>query len=134
MSGFVPFVFTQVQLLQIRDLCGFEARGSGTVVFPAPWVQVQYLALEWRLQNLSQEEGEYVLSQYVTPLLALQQAIPTAGATLNIGVAGPYVRNANEMKERKALYTTWRKQLCAFLGILPGLGVDVLTTATRCVV
>lgn len=133
-APFVPFVFTAMQLAQIRDLCGFPARGSGVVVFPAPWINKQYLAIEVRLQNLSIEEGQYMLATYVQPLLQQQAQFTNATATLNIGVAGPYVRNPKEMRERAAAYNRVRRLLCKFLDVAPGPGIVDDNSAMRCIV
>lgn len=135
MSGFVPYVFTPAQIVQILDLCGFPARGNGTVVFPAPWINKQYLAIEYRLQNLSVDEGNYLLTTYVQPLLQMQAQFTNATATLNIGVAGPYVRNPKEMRERRKAYDDWRRLLCRFFDVDPGPGItDTADGQMRCVV
>jgi hypothetical protein len=120
MSGYTPYVFTDQQLVDIRRFCGYPAAANGQVLFPAPWVNVQYLALNYRLVSISQDEGATVLAQYLTPLLALEQQLLTAATDLNVAVAGVFTRNVKEIRERKDMMAYWARRLCAFLGVLPG--------------
>jgi hypothetical protein len=117
--AYVPFAFTDAQLTDIRRFCGYPARGDGSVLFPAPWVNVQYLALEYRLQTLSQSEGAVVVT-YLATLNTLEAAIPAAAASLEIGVAAAFTRNPKEMRERNDAYDSWRRRLCAFMGVDAG--------------
>lgn len=120
MPGFTPYQFTTQQLVDIRRFCGFPTLGNGTPVFAAPWIQTIWLALEYRMQNISPEEASVVINTYLTPLYALESAIPTAAANLNIGTAAVYTRNPKEMRERRQALDDWRRRLCGYLGILPG--------------
>lgn len=124
MSGFVPYVFTDAQLVDIRRFCGFPARADGTVLFPAPWVNVQYLALEYRLQHIGTTEATVVINTYLTNLNALEQAIIGAGANLATDQAAVWKRNKNEVRDRAALFDMWRRRLCDFMGIEPGPGLS----------
>ena len=119
MAGFVPYAFTDAQLTDIRRYCGFPARADGNVLFAAPWVNVQYLALEYRLQHLSQTEGAVVV-QYLTTLNTLEAAIPAAGANLDTDQAAVWYHNKNEVRDRSKLFDSWRRRLCGFLGIEQG--------------
>lgn len=123
MSGFVPYQFTQAQLVDIRRFCGFPTLGPGTPVFNAPWIQTIWLALEFRMQNISAAEAAVVIETYLTPLYILESAIPSAAANLNIGTAAVYTRNPKEMKERRQAFDDWRRRLCDYLGIPPGPGL-----------
>ena len=119
MSGFTPYAFTDAQLVDIRRFCGFPARANGAVLFPAPWVNVQYLALEYRLQNLSASEGAVVVN-YLTALYTLEAAIPAAGANLDTDSASVWTHNKNEVRDRERLFDNWRRKLCDFMGVQPG--------------
>jgi hypothetical protein len=118
--AFVAFVFTPAQLVDIRRYCGYPALGDGNVVFPYPWIMQQYLALEYRLQHVSADEGNVVLNTYLTNLSALESAIPAAGANLDTAVASVWTRNKNEVRDRDMLFDNWRRKLCGFLGVPPG--------------
>lgn len=94
--------------------------GDGAVVFPAPWIMRQYLALEYRLQHISQSEGAVVVSTYLTNLTTLENAIPATGANLDTDQAAVWKHNPRELADRSALFDSWRKRLCNFLGVPPG--------------
>ena len=64
--AFVPFVFTDQQLVDIRRFAGYPALGDGNLVYPFPWIMKQYLALEYKLNgHVSQNEGQVVVSTYL---------------------------------------------------------------------
>ena len=102
MSGFVPYVFTDQQLVDIRRFCGFPTRSNGAVLFPAPWVNIQYLALEYRLANISSDEAGVVITTYLANLYTLESAIPGAGANLSTDQAAVWTHNKNEVRDRMA--------------------------------
>ena len=66
---------------------------------------------------------ETVVRQYLTTLGQLELAIPAAATTLDTDRAAVWTRNANELRERTALFDDWRRRLCAFLGLPPGPGL-----------
>ncbi len=80
----------------------------------------QYLALEYRLQHVSASEGAVVVNTYLANLYALESAIPGTSANLDTESAGPWTHNANEQRDRERLFGSWRRRLCAFLGVPPG--------------
>lgn len=118
--AFTPYTFTDAQLVDVRRFCGYPAYGDGDVVFPMPWILRQYLALEYRLQHISQNEGLVVVNTYLTNLYALENAIPSASANLDTAQAAVWTWNKNELRDRDALFDSWRKRLCNFLGVPPG--------------
>ena len=119
MSGFVPYVFTAAQLVDIRRFCGYPAYGDGNVVQPAPWMMKFYLVLEYKLNHMAAAEGGVVVN-YLSSLNTLESAIPAASATLNVDSAGPFKRNAYELRDRDRVFDSWRRRLCGFLGVPPG--------------
>lgn len=117
---FTAYTFTDAQLTDIRRFCGFPALGDGNVVFPFPWVMRQYLALEYRLQHISQNEGLVVVNTYLANLYTLENAIPATGANLDTDQAAVWIHNKNEQRDRDMLFDSWRRRLCNFLGVPPG--------------
>lgn len=117
---FSPYTFTDAQIVDIRRFCGYPAMGDGAVVFPAPWIMRQYLALEYRLQHMSADEGAVVVSTYLTNLTTLENAIPATGANLDTDQAAVWKHNKTEAADRSALFDSWRRRLCNFLGVPPG--------------
>lgn len=118
--AFTPYTFTDAQLVDIRRFAGYPAYGDGDVVFPMPWILRQYLALEYRLQHISQSEGLVVVNTYLTNLYTLESAIPGTSANLDTDVAAVWTHNKNEQRDRDMLFDSWRKRLCNFLGVPPG--------------
>ncbi len=117
---FTPYSFTSAQLVDIRRYCGYPAYGDGAVVFPYPWIMRQYLALEYRLQHMSAEEGAVVANTYLANLATLESAIPGTGSNLDTDEAAVWKHNANEQADRDRLFDSWRMRLCNFLGVPPG--------------
>jgi hypothetical protein len=127
--AFTPYVFTDAQLVDIRRFCGYPAYGDGDVVFPMPWIMRQYLALEYRMQHISQNEGMVVVNTYLTNLYTLETAIPGTSANLDTDVAAVWTHNKNEQADRDRLFDSWRKRLCNFLGVPPGPNFGVCSNA-----
>lgn len=123
---FTPYDFTDAQLTDIRRYCGYPNLGDGNVVFPYPWIMKQYMALEYRLKHVSQSEGAVIVT-YLGNLATLESDIyGAAGLRTNLDTAEAAVwkRNAREMRERKALYNSARRELCAMLDVPAGPGLD----------
>jgi len=118
--AFTPYTFTDAQLVDVRRFCGYPAYGDGDVVFPYPWIMRQYLALEYRLQHISANEGLVVVNTYLTNLYALETAIPGTSANLDTDVAAVWTHNKNEQLDRDRLFDSWRMRLCNFLGVPKG--------------
>lgn len=117
---FTPYTFTSAQLTDIRRHCGYPALGDGNVVFPYPWIMKTYLALEYRLQHMSADEGNVVVNTYLANLTTLENAIPGTSANLDTDQAAVWKHNANEQADRDRLFDSWRRRLCNFLGVPPG--------------
>ncbi|HEX8894463.1 MAG TPA: hypothetical protein VF783_14125 [Terriglobales bacterium] len=117
---FTAYVFTSAQLVDIRRHTGYPAMGDGNVVFPYPWIMRKYLALEYRLQHMSTDEGNVVVNTYLANLTTLESAIPATGANLDTDKAAVWTHNKNEQRDRDMLFDSWRRRLCNFLGVPPG--------------
>jgi hypothetical protein len=129
MSGYTPFAFTAAQETDIRRYCGFPAKADGSIVFPAPYIQAAYLALEYRLNTLSQTEGAVIVT-YLTTLNGLETAIAGAGANLDTDQAAVWYHNKNEVRDRVRLYNWHRRELCKIMGVPPGEGLDASDGST----
>jgi len=115
-------MFTDQQKTDVRRFCGYPAYGAapdgnmGWRFFSA------YGALEYRMDNLSPEEEQVVLS-YLNTLTVLEPAVPMASENLDSDGAASWTRNRNEVADRLRLLDSWRRRLCAFLGVPPGEGL-----------
>lgn len=120
MSGFVAYEFTAQQLADIRRFCGYPAVGDGNVVFPFPWIMRQYVALEYRLQHLSETDGSVLVTQYLSPLYAIEQSLSVVWQNLDTAQAAVWTHNANEQRDKVRAFDYWRRRLCSFLQVPPG--------------
>ncbi len=119
MSGTVPSAFSDAQKADIRRFCGYPAYGAGAAGFNSWRFFQAYGTLEYRLNNLAPAEMAVVL-QYVSTLAALEAAIPPTSDNLDTESATAWTHNANELRDRMALFDNWRRRLCGFLGLPPG--------------
>jgi hypothetical protein len=126
---FTAYTFTDAQLVDIRRFCGYPVYGSGAVVFPAPWTMKQYMALEYKLQNINTDEANVVINTYLANLNTLETAIPATGANLDTDAAAVWIHNKNEQRDRERLFDGWRMRLCQFLGVPPGPNLGAVTGA-----
>lgn len=118
--AFVPFVFTPAQLVDVRRHLGYPAYGDGDAVFPYPWIMRNYLALEYRLQHMSTDEGNVVVNTYITNLNTLETAIVSSSANLDTDQASVWKHNKDEVRDRSSLFDSWRKRLASFIGVPTG--------------
>ncbi|MCB5944126.1 hypothetical protein [Acidocella sp. KAb 2-4] len=119
MSGTVAAGFTDAQKAEIRRYCGYPAYGAGAAGFSSWRFFQAYGTLEYRLNNLAPAESAVAL-QYVTTLGTIEAAIPRISDNLDTESAAAWTHNANELKDREALFDSWRRRLCGFLGVPPG--------------
>lgn len=118
--SFTPYTFTDSQLTDVRRYCGYPLLGDGNVVFPYPWIMRTYMALEYRLQHMSQNEGTVVANIYLANLYSLEMAVPAASQNLDTDQAAVWKHNPREVADRLQLFDVWRRRLCDFLGVPPG--------------
>lgn len=134
MSGFVYYTFTDQQKTDIRRFCGYPALGDGNVVFPFPWIMREYLALEYRLQHLSQTDGATLVAQYLTPLYAIETSLAGVYQNLDTDQAAVWVHNKREQADKVGAFNYWRRRLCAFLQVPPGPEIQGGGSSMRMVV
>ena len=111
--------FTSAQAADIRRFCGYPAYGAGPAGFQGWRFFTAYGLLEFRINNLSSDE-ENVVSNYLVQLNVLEGAVTESGERLDTAQASIWTRNPAELRERIALFDTWRRRLCGFLGLPPG--------------
>ncbi|QOR55277.1 MAG: hypothetical protein SHS37scaffold220_46 [Phage 67_12] len=117
--------FTLAEKADIRRFCGFGLYGTGTPL-PASGYRfsTQYGVLEYKMNTLGAEEEAVVRTTYLTNLYLLETAIFGTSANLDTAAAAVWTHNANEYRDRKALFDGTRREFCAFLGIGPGPGLS----------
>ena len=122
MSACVASGFSDAQKVQVRRYCGYPAYGAGAAGFSSWRFFQAYGTLEYRLNNLAPAEIAVVL-QYVSTLGTIEAAIPRISENLDTESAAAWTHNADELKDREALFDSWRRRLCGFLGVPPGPAV-----------
>ncbi|WP_045736799.1 hypothetical protein [Xanthomonas sp. MUS 060] len=110
---------TDANLVDIRRYCGYPAYGPGAEGFQSWRFFQAYGLLEYRLKNITPDEQAVVLN-YLGSLATMEAAIPGVGANLDTDQAAVWTHNKRELRDRMALYRSWRRELCAFLGVPPG--------------
>ena len=118
-----PAPLGSAELTACRRYCGYPAYGSGQTGFQSWRFFGAYGTLEFRLANLAPDELGVVRS-FIAQLAVLEAAIPAAAANLDTEAAAVWKHNVAEIRDRTALYTQWRLQLVAFLGLPPGPGLE----------
>jgi hypothetical protein len=115
-------MFTDQQKTDIRRFCGYPAYGAGAAGNMGWRFFTAYGALEYRMNNLSANEMAVVVT-YLATLNQLEQAVPGASENLDSDGAASWRHNSNEVADRLRLFDSWRRRLCAFMGVPPGEGL-----------
>jgi hypothetical protein len=116
-------MFTDQQKTDIRRYCGYPAYGAAPDGNMGWRFFTAYGALEYRMNNLSPQEESVVLT-YIATLNQLEYAVPTATENLDSDSASGWQHNRYEVADRLRLLDSWRRRLCAFMGIPPGEGLN----------
>jgi hypothetical protein len=112
-------MFTDAQLVDIRRFCGYPAHANFGWVF-----EEDYATLELRLQNMDPAEETVVTGNYLVQLPLLEAAIDSSSGNLDTDEAAVWKHNRDEVADRTQLYNQKRRQLCAFIGVRPGRGLQ----------
>lgn len=138
---FSTAALTDDEKANIRRFCGYPAYGAGPAGFQGWRFFQAYGLLEYRLgadaatgsSNMAPAELA-ILRQYLQTLYTLEAAIPGAGGNLDTASAAVWTHNKDEVTDRVALYGTWRRQLCGFIGIPPGPALSDSGNNIGCIV
>lgn len=122
-------MFSDAQKVQIRFYCGYGAFGSVPIPNFAWRYSDQYGDLEFRLNNLSADEENEVITFYLPNLQLLKTDIPAVRTNSDTAQAAVWYRNANELKERRSNFNGLRMDLCHFVGC--DYGPSLLSTVMR---
>lgn len=112
--------FSTAERVDIRRFCYYPVYGGTPSSFQSYRFFQSYGLLEYRLSNLAAEEEAVVRTTFLANLYTLEAAIPAAGANLDTDQAAVWTHNKREVADRRALFASWRKDLCEFLGVPPG--------------
>ena len=129
MSGTVQPTLSSAELAAARRYCGYPAYGGGQTGFQSWRFFQAYGTLEYRLANLSADELA-VARNFLGQLQSLENGLVGAAANLDTEQAAVWTHNPNELADRSALYTRWRREFVSFLGIPPGPGLASVSAIT----
>lgn len=112
--------FTDMEKTDIRRFCGFPVFGGQPVHAFGHRFYQQYGTLEFRLNNLQASEEAVIRTTYLANLQQLEVDIVGTRDNLDTDQAAVWTHNKREQADREALFDSWRRRLCGFLGIPPG--------------
>ncbi|MBV8657941.1 MAG: hypothetical protein JO142_09000 [Burkholderiales bacterium] len=113
-------MLTDQQRIDVRRFCGYPVYGGGPTQAFRQRFFTWYGTLEFRISNLGPNEEGVLVSNYLSNLYPLEQAIAGAGVNLDTQEAAVWKHNPRELDDRIRLYDWWRRALCDFLGVPPG--------------
>lgn len=121
-------MLTEQQMTDTRRYLGYPLAGtSQPVTDDQDTVYMRFgmihMSLHKRLTSLSASEEYTLITVYLPNLSTLEAAIPLASDNLDTGEAAVWKHNKNELADRLALFNSWRRQLCGFIGCSPGPGL-----------
>lgn len=116
--------FTDVEKTNIRRYCGYSVFGAQSNWNFGARFSTSYGVLEYKMNNLQPSEEDVVRNTYLTTLAQLETAIPTTSDNLDTKQAAVWTHNENELRDREALFDSWRRRLCKFLGVPFGDGLN----------
>lgn len=117
--------FTNAEKDDIRRYCGFYVFGSQPIQTFGWRFTNQYGHLEFLMNNLTTNQEDITRNVFLTNLRLLEADIPAIRSNLDTKQAAVWYWNDNEIRDRMRLYTTWRKNLCGYLGV--GYGPDLIS-------
>lgn len=130
--------FSNQERVDIRRFCGYGMFGGIASPAFAYRYFTQYGTLEFKLTNPAPEEETTLRATYLTGmgsttnaastgvcLYTLEQALYGTTNNLDTDKAAVWTHNRNEQRDRERLYNRMRIELCNFLGVEPGPGLDV---------
>ena len=122
-------MLTDAQTTDVRRFAGYPLVGDTNVGdqrdMAYSWVSPGVMqTLFHRLNSLSASEETVLINKYLVPLNSLEQAIVDAGDNLDTDVASVWTRNRGEVRDRTSLFNQKRRDMCAYLGISYGPGLQ----------
>lgn len=112
--------FTATEVTDIRRFAGYPSVGAAGYFYP---IEIGG-TLQSSLGNLSDTEQVIVRTKFLAVLPGLETAIAGSGANMGTDIAAVWTRNRREVLDRRALYNVTRRELCLFIGVSPGPGLE----------
>ncbi len=111
--------------VNVRRFAGYGNYGQTALPASGYRFSTEYGVLEYKLNHLLAEEENILRTVYLARLVTLEtDAVDQTAQNLDTDQAAVWVHNKNEIYERRALYFDFRCQMCDFLGIPTGPGLQ----------
>lgn len=117
----MTLALTDQDMVDLRRHAGYGALGSSanrSLMYFRYWPE--YQALEFRVNNLQDEEIIYLQGQLLPFLNQLEKDVYGVRANLDTDKAAVWTHNRDETIDRIDLYNYHRKLLCSFMQLPPG--------------
>lgn len=124
---------TDADRVLLRRHLGYPIYGSPEAGHQGWHYMTQYGAMEWRCTHLVALECQEVRRQLAI-LERLDAAVLEAADNLDTDQAAVWVRNKREVRDRKDLLNSRRRDLAAFLGVPMGPGMSSSEGSCRIIV
>jgi len=117
-------MLTEDQKESVRYYCGYGMFGLQALPASGYRFSVVYGTLEYKMINLQPGEEARVVLNYIPKLIQLEQDTFDVRENLDTWQAAVWYWNRMEIRDRVKLFRYWRMELCNFLGIPPGPGLQ----------
>lgn len=117
-------MLTDAQKVDVRRYAGYPYAGADpSFIDPVIYrTRISTTTLTFWLNNITATE-QTVLVTFLTQLAVLETGILGAADNMDTKSAGPWSANQRERQDRESLFNSWRRKMCAFIGIPPGPGL-----------
>ena len=119
--------FTAAELTAVRRFAGFSAFASFGNLFSS-----NASNMDNQLAAMSDTEQSVIRTVYLAVLPTMETDINSSADYASVESAGPFTRNPHELSERRRLFNTKRREMCAFIGVAPGPGLPDNSRVVRC--
>jgi hypothetical protein len=116
---------TSAQMVDVRRFMGYQAVGTTMPITAQQdlvygFFGMVQMSLYTRLTTLTSDEEVVLINTYLVNLNTLETAIVGTSANLDTDQAAVWFHNKRERQDREALFDSWRRRLCGFIGFGPG--------------
>lgn len=114
-------MLTDAEKTDVRRFAGYGMYGTQALPASGYRFSTAYGTLEYKLNTLTASEEAVLRTTFLARLGTLEtDIVDQTSQNLDTDQAAVWTHNKNELRDRRALFNDFRRQLCGFLGIPPG--------------
>lgn len=121
-------MLTDAQMIDVRRYMGYAVVGTYPITDEQDVVYGNFgmvtMSLHRRLTTLLPGEETVLIGTYLANLATLETAIVGTSDNLDTDQAAVWTHNKRERQDREALFDSWRRRMCDFIGFKPGPGLN----------